>query len=123
MNSETLFTKPEDDAAFAFADAYVDSFTSWDLLVFLYHRPDTEQTVDGLASVLGRSEDDLQRSLDSLCGSGAVQIIECDDAPACYRLGPDGSMRKGLAAFVQTCSRKDARLEMVRRVLARFGSP
>ena len=111
--------RPGEEAAYRFADRHVDSFAAWDLLVFLHNRPDTIEDVAGYAMLLGRSEEDLARSLDQLVGTGALSAIDEGVSPR-YCLTRDDALREDLAAFVDLCTVKECRLEIVRRVLAGY---
>jgi hypothetical protein len=111
--------RPGEDAAYRFADRHVDSFAAWDLLVFLHNRPDTVEDVSGYAMLLGRSEEDLARSLDQLVTTGALTCAEDTSTPR-FALTSDSSVREDLAAFVDLCAVKECRLEIVRRVLAGY---
>ena len=108
-----------EEAAYRFADRHVDSFAAWDLLVFLHNRPETIEDVAGYAMLLGRSEEDLSRSLDQLVTTGALSAIDEGMSPR-FCLTPDPGVRDDLAAFVDLCTVKECRLEIVRRVLAGY---
>ena len=107
------------DAAYRFADHHVDSFAAWDLLVFLHHRPETVEAASGFATLLGRKPDDLVVALDHLTSTGAVRVAVDDEARR-YRLSDDARLREDLGAFVELCSIKECRLEIVRKVLASY---
>jgi len=111
--------RPGEEAAYRFADRHVDSFAAWDLLVFLHNRPETVEDVAGYAMLLGRSEEDLARSLDQLCTSGALTCVSQGVSPR-FALTADEAVRDDLAAFVDLCTVKECRLEIVRRVLAGY---
>ena len=111
--------RPGEEAAYGFADRHVDSFAAWDLLVFLHNRPDTIEDASGYAMLLGRSEEDLSKSLDRLVSTGALTCIDEGVTPR-YTLTGDPAVRDDLAAFVDLCSVKECRLEIVRRVLAGY---
>jgi hypothetical protein len=111
--------KSSEEAAYRFADSHVDSFAAWDLLVFLHNRPDTIEDAAGYAMLLGRSEEDLARSLDRLVASGALACVE-DGANRRFTLTSDEGVRSDLSAFVELCTVKECRLEIVRRVLAGY---
>ena len=111
--------RPGEEAAYRFADRHVDSFAAWDLLVFLHNRPETVEDAAGYAMLLGRSEDDLARSLERLASTGALSCISEGVDPR-YTLSDDPDMRSDLTAFVELCTVKECRLEIVRRVLAGY---
>ena len=111
--------RPGEDAAYRFADRHVDSFAAWDLLVFLHNRPDTVEDVSGYAMLLGRSEEDLARSLDQLVATGALSCMD-EGVSRRFTLADDQPVRDDLAAFVHLCTVKECRLEIVRRVLAGY---
>jgi hypothetical protein len=108
-----------EEAGYRFADRYVDSFAAWDLLVFLHNRPDTVADASGFAMLLGRSEEDLARSLDQLATTGALSCTD-EGASRRFALTGDEAVRDELAAFVHLCAVKECRLEIVRRVLASY---
>jgi hypothetical protein len=111
--------RPGDEEAYQFADRHVDSFAAWDLLVFLHHRPETVEDATGYAMLLGRSEEDLAKSLGRLTETGAVVCIDEGPDPR-YTLADDAGIRSSLASFVRLCSIKECRLEIVRRVLSGY---
>ena len=111
--------RPDEDAAYRFADQHVDSFAAWDLLVFLHNRPDTIEDGSGYAMLLGRSEDDLAVSLDRLVSTGSLTCVN-DGIHQRFALTRDEKVRAELAAFVELCTVKECRLEIVRRVLAGY---
>lgn len=111
--------RPGEDRGYRFADDHVDSFAAWDLLVFMHHRPETIEDASGYAMLLGRSEEELTRSLDHLCATGAVECVENGNGQR-FSLSSDPEVRDSLGAFVDLCTVKECRLEIVRRVLAGY---
>jgi hypothetical protein len=108
-----------EEAAYRFADRHVDSFAAWDLLVFLHNRPDTIEDASGYAMLLGRSEEDLSKSLDQLVATGALTCVD-ESISRRFALTSEPDVRDDLAAFVDLCTVKECRLEIVRRVLAGY---
>ena len=108
-----------EEAAYRFADRHVDSFAAWDLLVFLHNRPETIEDVSGYAMLLGRSEEDLSKSLDQLVSTGALTCVDEGVTPR-FTLTADPTVREDLSSFVDLCTVKECRLEIVRRVLAGY---
>jgi hypothetical protein len=103
---------PEVDA---FVDANIVSFAAWDLVIYLNRNP-------GLAGVLARHESDMLPAVDRLVANSVLvevreQSGERDGLPPHYRLTDDPALRDVVARFITMASRREHRLEFVRRVL------
>jgi hypothetical protein len=103
----------------AFVDANIVSFAAWDLVIYLNRNPDTCEPVAGLAAVLARQETDLMPAVCRLVGTGV--LVESDEAGTIhYRLTADIAVRAIIGRFLDMASRREHRLEFVRRVLAQI---
>jgi hypothetical protein len=110
---------PEVDA---FVDANIVSFAAWDLVIYLNRNPGTCEPLSRLAGVLARHESDMLPAVDRLVANSVLvevreQSGERDGLPPHYRLTDDPALRDVVARFITMASRREHRLEFVRRVL------
>jgi hypothetical protein len=101
----------------AFVDANIVSFAAWDLVIYLNRNPDTCEPLSGFAAVLARQEADLMPAVSRLAETGVLVISE-ESGITRYRLTDDIAVRGMAARFLEMASRREHRLEFVRRVLA-----
>ncbi len=100
----------------AFVDANILSFAAWDLVIFLNRNPETCDTLSRLAAQLARQEADMLPAVHRMCETG-VLAEERGDGQVRYRLTDDADVRRVIARFITMASRREHRLEFVRRVL------
>jgi hypothetical protein len=101
----------------AFVDASIVSFAAWDLVIYLNRNPDRSEPLTELAVILARHEPDLMPAVRRLVDTGI--LVESDEeGTTCYRLTDDAARRVIVARFLEMASRREHRLEFVRRVLA-----
>lgn len=107
---------PEVDA---FVDANIVSFAAWDLVIFLNHNPEACEPLPRLAAMLARQVSDMSPAVARLTQSG-VLVEHPADGETCYSLSSDPAVREVAGRFIDMASRREHRLEFVRRVLARI---
>jgi hypothetical protein len=105
---------PEIDA---FVAANLISFAAWDLVIYFNRNPEALVSARSLSSSLGRPEPDMEPAVRRLIENRVI-IAALDDGELSYGLSPDEGVRRAVASFVSAASRRDRRLEFVRRVLA-----
>jgi hypothetical protein len=104
---------PEVDA---FVDANLVSFAAWDLVIYLNRNPDVCESMASLASVLARQVSDLEPAVVRLVANHIV--VEHPGEVLCYALSEDPGVRRLVGKFIAMASKREHRLEFVRRVLA-----
>lgn len=110
--------RPRDEDLSKFIGEFVDSFASWDLILYLHFNPEASETSDGFASKLGRSVDDVYAALSRFCELGCVsksgQAANTKYSPS---LSPE--MKKAFAKFAHAQEDRELRLTLIRSILAR----
>jgi hypothetical protein len=106
----------------AFVDASIVSFAAWDLVIYLNRNPGTCEPLSRLAAVLARQDSDMLPAVRHLVETSVlVEVHESsgakDGVPPRYRLTDDPALRDIVARFIGMASRREHRLEFVRRVL------
>jgi hypothetical protein len=104
---------PEVDA---FVDSNLVSFAAWDLIIYLNRNTDACEPLTTLAAVLARQESDLEPAIDRLVGNRV--LVERTGAVSSYALSEDPDVRRVVSKFITMASKREHRLEFVRRVLA-----
>lgn len=108
--------RPKDEQLSRFIDRYVDSFASWDLILFMHYNPDTADTAEGFAGRLGRSADEVGRALEHFCCLGTVSSKGGAGEEVFYpKL--DGETREDFAKFVHAQDDRELRLMLIRSIL------
>lgn len=106
---------PRNDELASFVDEYVDSFASWDLLLFFHFNSDTSGTAESLAGRLGRPVDEIAAALDRFCRHGWVRL----SGGQVYRLDLNDEVRQDLARFALAQDNRELRLQLIRSILAK----
>ncbi len=107
---------PEVDA---FVDANMVSFASWDLIVYLNRNPGACESVAQFANVLARQQADMVPVVRLLVKNGVVEE-QPDGDEVRFRLSDSPEVRRVVSTFIRMASRRENRLEFVRRVLAQM---
>lgn len=99
-----------------FVELHVRSLLAWDIIVFFHRNPDAVLDAAGLASRLGRREEELEPEIEML---GAARILQ--RAGGLIRYRPASEMRMQVGAFVEACQDRGRRLALIALVLHRIG--
>jgi len=91
---------------------------TWDILVFFDRNPDTELDEAGLASRLGRQQEEIGPEVDALCDAG---ILQCTGGLIRYK--PTSELREQVGEFVEACQDRGRRLALIALVLQRISRP
>jgi hypothetical protein len=102
-----------------FVDSSIVSFAAWDLITYLNKNPSVCESVTDLAATLARQEADMMPAIRRLCETGVLVESPEPGGPA-YRLTSDPAQRDVVARFVALSSKREFRLEFVRRVLGQI---
>ena len=108
-----------DEEVDAFVDRNVISFAAWDLLAYLSQNTSGSHTIADLTHLLSRADSDVEPVVARLSESGVLVPGEHRGEPT-YRLTDDPAVRDVLARFVAASTRREYRLEFVRRVLGQI---
>lgn len=108
--------RPKDEALNDFVDSHVDSFVTWDLLLFFHFNPDVADTAEGLAGRLGRPASEVALALERFCGDGWVLRCEGGGGQS-YRLALSDEMKQNLARFARAQEDRELRLGLIRSIL------
>ena len=98
---------------YIFVDEYIDSFVSWDILLFFYHNPTAVESPAGLAARLGRSEDDVTDAIKVLHRKGALK----SDGDGIFRYDPEPDLSKRMKRFNDSLASSSTRLSILSQML------
>lgn len=112
---------PEKEKFRDFLERHVDSFITWDLLVFFYNNPTAAETGENLASRLGRQESDLLPSLQSMVDNDILKLKK-NCSKTVYSYAPDSKLQKKIEEFVEALESRDKRLAVLTHVLQKEAS-
>ena len=100
-----------------FADRYIRSLLTWDVLVFFNRNKDAVLDLDGLATRLGRRVEELRPEVDELCRDHILRngggLVRYEPAPEVAGL-VDG--------FAAACQERGQRLALIALVLRKIGT-
>lgn len=93
-------SKELDPELIRFFTTYVESFITWELLLFFQHNPHTFDTAEGIARYIGRTQQDVERALRNLAQRGVLRQDALRDLQV-YALDPKPEIRPLLAKFME----------------------
>lgn len=99
-----------------FVRANVDSFASWDLLVFFADRSHQAEERATLARYLARPQLEVDRALDKLAKVGVLDRAIADGEEV-FALTPDPATRSLVDEFVTSTAVRDIRLRVLTHLL------
>lgn len=94
-----------------FIEEYLDSFVSWDLILFFHHNPGVVDGAFGLAARLGRSVENVEEALEKLEAKGVVKKKGEDSVVYFYT--PDESFEEKVKLFDQALENRFLRLKIL----------
>jgi len=102
-----------------FVDEYVDSFITWDLVLFFYENPFTMGTPSSIAMSIGRLDSDVLPYLEKLVEKKVLSREEHvqDSAEAVYSYIPDKDFERRVEQFQKALKDRASRLMIVSKVL------
>jgi len=98
-----------------FVDEYVDSFISWDILLFFRHNPAAIETAKSLSGRLGRRQEDTKFGLTFLCEKG---VLRTEDNKT-YEFKPGDQLEMQITAFSDALAHRDTRMKILSKVLSK----
>ncbi len=103
----------------SFVEAFVNSFVTWDLVLFFRDNPYAVGSAETFAQSIGRRGTDLQLHLERLAELGILtrEKPSTDDAEPVYSYHPPDTYRQELEEFRSALRDRGARLLIVSWVL------
>lgn len=99
-----------------FVERFVDSFVSWDLIVFFHLNSGTIDTCKGLSSRLGRKESEVKNSLEELCEKGLLRK-RVGGGKEVYFYSPPPHLKDVVDKFVKNLEDRSFRLRILSYLL------
>ncbi len=103
----------------AFVDEYVDSFVTWDLILFFHENPYTVGSPSSIAMSIGRLGADIEPYLEKMTEKGILshELRPGDGAEAIYAYKPEPEFEKLVREFKRALKDRASRLIIVSKVL------
>ncbi len=98
-----------------FVDEFLDSFVSWDLIIFFHHNPGVVDSAYGLAARLGRSVESIEQTLAKLVEKGVVK--EKTGSQGVYYYQPTEEFENLVEIFNQALENRLSRLKILSLLL------
>lgn len=99
----------------AFVNKYIDSFVTWDLIVFFNHNPNVFDTSNNIARKIGRNEEEVSAALEELKNKNVLNLL--NKTPRIYTFEPSNEIKQMIGKFVELLKDPVARLQIVSLVL------
>lgn len=99
-----------------FIDRCMDTFTHWDLVVLLSQKRKVAESTAGIASQLGRRENEVKEALESLVKRN---VVRREAKGGGYSLNP--SYEEVVASFMEALKTREKRLMILTKVLEKGG--
>lgn len=110
--------RPADEELTAFIHAYLDSLCTWEMLLYFAQAPDATNTVETLASRVGRAANEVAGCVQRLSEEGLLDSVHAFDETV-YRVTHDAEKRVLLKRFADTQREPGMRVEALRWVMSR----
>lgn len=98
-----------------FVEEYIDSFTSWDILVYYNNNPDSKLNIDQLSVKIGRSTKDVQKSVDILKVKNILNLSEENNNLYCYQ--PAELLKNKIDHFIEALNNREKRMSILSIIL------
>lgn len=106
--------KELDEEVRELVDECIDSFLSWDLIVFFQSNPEVKDTISDLSKRLGYREGDLDFEIRRLTEKG---LLVYDRRNHTYNYNPSDSKKRQIDKFILSLNSRDQRLSVLGRLL------
>lgn len=113
MRDRTLLNG--DGEVHKFVEEYVDSFISWDILLFFYNNPGALESSSSLSNRLGRNEKDVTAGLSTLSKKGVLLQVD----KGVFQSNPDPQFLNRVREFSEALSVASTRLSILNLVLSK----
>lgn len=108
--------RSRDEELDEFISAYVTSFASWDLILFIHYNSAVMDTADGFSNRLGRSPEDVGDALEHFCRLGCMSKTKGGSVPI-YTPAPTKASKEMFAKFVRAQEDRELRLMLIQTIL------
>jgi hypothetical protein len=103
---------------YRFVDEYIDSFISWDILIYFHRKPGAIETSASLASRLGRNESDVEPEVDRLIKKGVLTAA----SGGTVKHDPTPELAERIAEFNEALLVASTRMTILGQVLGKRSS-
>lgn len=102
-----------------FVEEYIDSFISWDLILFFHENPYTVGSPASIAMSIGRLGSDIEPYLERLADKGVLfrEYRASDGSEVIYAYKPEPEFEKMVMEFKRALKDRASRLIIVSKVL------
>ncbi|MEW6553096.1 MAG: hypothetical protein AB1384_02280 [Actinomycetota bacterium] len=102
-----------------FVEEFVDSFITWDLIMFFHENPYTVGSPASIAMSIGRLGSDIEPFLERLAAKGILshEFRAGDGAETIYAYKPEPDFEKSVIEFKRALKDRASRLIIVSKVL------
>jgi predicted transcriptional regulator len=102
-----------------FVDEYIDSFITWDLILFFHENPYTVGSSSSIAMSIGRLGSDIEPFLEKMTEKGILthEFRAGNGAETIYAYKPDSDFEKMVMEFKRALKDRASRLIIVSKVL------
>lgn len=100
---------------YCFVDEFIDSFVSWDILLYFHSHADAIETTASLASRLGRNESDVQAEIDNMLDKGVLSPA----SGGTVRHDPTPELAGRIKDFNDALAVASTRMEILTQVLGK----
>lgn len=103
----------------AFVEEYIDSFISWDLIIFFHENPYTVGSPSSIAMSIGRLGSDIEPYLEKLADKGVLtrEYRGQGGSETIYAYKPEPGFEKMVIEFKRALKDRASRLIIVSKVL------
>lgn len=103
----------------SFVEEYIDSFISWDLILFFHENPYTVGSPTSIAMSIGRLGSDIEPYLERLADKGVLvrEFRAGDGSETIYAYKPEPGFEKMVIDFKRALRDRASRLIIVSKVL------
>ncbi|MBI5567158.1 MAG: hypothetical protein HY870_19830 [Chloroflexi bacterium] len=101
-----------DPEVLEFLKTAVNTFIKWDLVIFFYENPNTNDTADNIARYIGRDANVIMSELDELATVGVVQR-QITGQLLVYSLTDDPQVRERIKHFVSASDDRQFRVKAI----------
>lgn len=110
--------KRVDPGVEAFVCETIDSFATWDVVIFFHDWPGFAGDVAAVARHIGRNADEVARPLEKLAQQ---EILRCTHTEGhdVYSYAPDAATTEQIERFAQVIEQREARLALLAGLLRR----
>ncbi len=98
-----------------FVDEYIDSFLSWDIIMYYHRNTSAIETPDSLASRLGRNRRDVEAEIRKLVRKGVLTPAD----GGTFRHAPAPELARQIEAFNEALSVSSSRMIILSQVLGK----